>query len=330
MITVKNAIDSISERLGAFANYIALQNGANYYDSNTASERFFIPILNIVYDWNLEDLNIERSNYPAIDLSDISNRVCVQVTSVNNTTKLKNTLVTLRKYNLIKDYNRLIFLVLSTDKTGAATDPEIDIEIINLKMLMNKISTLSDKKIFSINEYIQNNLQYNYPVNNSVDLPSMPTVNDNELKIEKLINLLNIQNDPNLQKILINDLTKLLLKLKQLTVDQRNILYYLVWRSNFSVNSAGYEEEDIIYMPSLELEQDIPGSDPYAKILINKGLVSYNDEYIPYGVEYEIGVLEARFYGELEINLLSRIKRLCGNDINKLRSVLIDCNFTNL
>lgn len=330
IIKRQQSLSSIAESLALYSNNIALQNGAGLFDSNKSAEDLFIKILNITYDLSLINLNTEKNNYPAIDLGDPNKRVSYQVTSESSTTKLKTTITKFKEHNLLKKYDELVFLILVNNVDRNPRDIDIKLKVIDLKTIMRDIGNLSEEKIYIIDQYLKENIIYsNSPANNFI-MPTVPQVDTNSINAESLINLLNFKGSDDLHRYLIKDLEALLFKLSYLTYEQRQILYYLVWRSKFSVNSAGYEEEDIIYMPSLELEQNIPGSDSYAKILINEGLVSYNDEYIPYGVEYEVGVLEAHFYGELEINLLSRIKRLCGNDIDKLSSVLIDCNFTNL
>ncbi len=60
-----------------------------HYDLNKASESFFRDFMNEVYGWKLANMNTIQSNYPAIDLGDKVNRICVQVTAENSSTKIK-------------------------------------------------------------------------------------------------------------------------------------------------------------------------------------------------------------------------------------------------
>ncbi|WP_290705343.1 SMEK domain-containing protein, partial [Amphritea sp.] len=48
------------------------------YDLNKKAEPFFQKLFNIIYSWNLIDLNDIQANYPAIDLGDESQGVCIQ------------------------------------------------------------------------------------------------------------------------------------------------------------------------------------------------------------------------------------------------------------
>ena len=60
-------------------NRVHMLNSLNYYDINISSESFFSGLLNLVYDWNLKNLNNEISNAVSIDLYDDINHVAVQV-----------------------------------------------------------------------------------------------------------------------------------------------------------------------------------------------------------------------------------------------------------
>lgn len=49
-------------------------------------------LLNLTYDYELENLNREKMNYPGIDLGDRYNRVAVQITSESDREKIEKTI----------------------------------------------------------------------------------------------------------------------------------------------------------------------------------------------------------------------------------------------
>ena len=49
------------------------------FDLNKKAEPFFMRLLNLTYSWGLKDLNKIQNNYPAIDLGDNTNGICIQV-----------------------------------------------------------------------------------------------------------------------------------------------------------------------------------------------------------------------------------------------------------
>ena len=78
IIKREESIKSITEMLTRFVIDLSLLNGAGLYDINTTSEHFFIKILDITYNLSLKNLNIEKSNFPAIDLGDFNKKMCFQ------------------------------------------------------------------------------------------------------------------------------------------------------------------------------------------------------------------------------------------------------------
>lgn len=56
-------------------------NHQNLYDINIHSETFFCGLLNVIFGYNLENINDSEKNFPSIDLEDKLNRVAIQVTT---------------------------------------------------------------------------------------------------------------------------------------------------------------------------------------------------------------------------------------------------------
>lgn len=92
MITRGHLIGNIVDELSSLANQITTRSKLGLYDLNVFSEIFFRDVLNALYGWKLEGLNINRSNEPGLDLGDKVNKVAVQVTSRSDAAKVNYTL----------------------------------------------------------------------------------------------------------------------------------------------------------------------------------------------------------------------------------------------
>lgn len=153
-----------SELLNRLCDLVNSRNNLNYYDINISSEYFFIPLLNQVFDCNLQNLNTEQKNATAIDLYDTNGKIAVQVTSDSSADKIRSTL---KKYNdnkLYEKYQRLIVVVIVRSHTYRA-DFTNDIggkfvfsknrDIYTINSLIKAISALNIEKISNIKEYLE-------------------------------------------------------------------------------------------------------------------------------------------------------------------------------
>ncbi|WP_269452445.1 SMEK domain-containing protein [Paenibacillus jamilae] len=84
---------------------------------NKASEGLALKLLNLVYDYELIDLNHEFKNFPGIDLGDRTKAgIAIQVTSQTEKSKIDRTLKMFHKYNYYSVYpNGLKLFILSLD-----------------------------------------------------------------------------------------------------------------------------------------------------------------------------------------------------------------------
>lgn len=109
----------------------------------------------------MDDLNQLKSNFPAIDLGDKSNKICIQITASHGRQKIQNTIDKFIYHKLYKDYNRLIIFVI-TDKEVYKNDFETnkkftfnkDNDIWDLDDVISDIDSLDTNKIESINSFL--------------------------------------------------------------------------------------------------------------------------------------------------------------------------------
>jgi len=96
--------------LGRLELTIAADRALRHQDSHIELETFFRDLLNLVFDWNLENSNTRfGTNQNSFDLSDKAGSLAVQVTVTTNAEKIRNTLKGfIGTYDVI--YKRLIFV----------------------------------------------------------------------------------------------------------------------------------------------------------------------------------------------------------------------------
>ena len=101
-----------------FARWVAEIEGGpgmRRTDDNVVSEVILLPILSQLYNCaNLRNLNeVERLNYPGIDLADDQARVAFQITATPNSARVKETLAMFVKEELYEKYDRLVIYILT-------------------------------------------------------------------------------------------------------------------------------------------------------------------------------------------------------------------------
>jgi len=112
-------------------------------DFNKVMETVLIPLFEIVYGCtNLKNLNVEKINYPGIDLGDEKARIAFQITATADIEKVKDTLKKFIKYELYKKYERLIIYII-TEKQKISSDNAIK-EIIGDKFSFDKEKDVID------------------------------------------------------------------------------------------------------------------------------------------------------------------------------------------
>jgi hypothetical protein len=71
----------IEEKITILASRIENRGKINLLDLNIYSETFFADLLNVLFDYQLVNLNIIKQNVEGIDLVDKKNKVIAQVSS---------------------------------------------------------------------------------------------------------------------------------------------------------------------------------------------------------------------------------------------------------
>lgn len=154
-------LEGIAHSLALLSKEVEIRNAVNLYDINIVAEDFFSGLLNLIYGYELKNINNLEKNAPAIDLYDSKNKVSIQVTSDNDSAKIKHTISEFNQNRFYEIYDRLIVLIL-TQKKKYSTDFDTEgkftfdkeKDIWDVESLIKDIRELELDKLKKINEYL--------------------------------------------------------------------------------------------------------------------------------------------------------------------------------
>ena len=133
----------IRELMTRFVTEIKVAGAMDKTDINRVSENVLVPLLSEIYEHTeLKNLNVDRSNFPAIDLGDEKTGIVYQITSTANSQKIKNTLQKFVKHKLYEKYDHLVIYILK-EKQKAYQGRGFD-EIIQDKFSFDKERDILD------------------------------------------------------------------------------------------------------------------------------------------------------------------------------------------
>lgn len=175
----KKYIDEITESLAVLQAKVGLSNANNFTDINIHSENFYRDFLNLLYGYQLENLNAEQQNTAGYDLGDESKRVAFQVTSTSGLKKTRDTVTAFVKRGLDKKYDRLIILNISKkskhrekkvgEKGGFSIDTQKD--IWDSSDILRDINNLGIEKLEKIHAFLKRQLSTQADNQNTQNTP---------------------------------------------------------------------------------------------------------------------------------------------------------------
>jgi hypothetical protein len=155
----------IEEKLNFLAYRIESRGKLNLLDLHVHSETLYLHLLNEVFGWRLENMNVVEQNSVAFDLIDRAARIVVQVSATATKQKIQSSLN--KGLSPFSGY-RFLFLAVSKDasnlrnqtyvtKHNLKFDPKCDIH--DIPSLLRKIGTLKASEQRSIAEYLETELR---------------------------------------------------------------------------------------------------------------------------------------------------------------------------
>ncbi|HRH49158.1 MAG TPA: SMEK domain-containing protein [Panacibacter sp.] len=173
-MTSLELLQNISKYLSRFSEQVEILNSNGEFSINTHAENLMVDLLNIVYDLNLKNVNVQTNYFPAIDLLDRENKISFQVTATRDIDKVK---LSIEKFfrNGVYKYATDLNIYIITGKQNKYSSEAIQVKIdeeYNLLISEEKIKDKSelpfqldisknilDKKDLYKKLYSENNLE---------------------------------------------------------------------------------------------------------------------------------------------------------------------------
>ncbi|TAE18280.1 MAG: hypothetical protein EAZ95_04575 [Bacteroidetes bacterium] len=148
-------ISEIIELLAWYESRVRLSGKLHLFDTHQKAENFFRDLLNLMYDWGLQNANYTDLNAKAIDLISDKANLSIQITSDNSKSKIDNTVEGFFDPNTgySNKYNKLIVLVFG-EKNSNSKKYEDDHSQANTTLFYNFTLQLWD--IHTLNREINN------------------------------------------------------------------------------------------------------------------------------------------------------------------------------
>jgi hypothetical protein len=104
----------IEDKLSQLAFRIESRGGLNILDLHLHSENFYLYFLNLLFGWELQNLNVVKKNAAGIDLVDATNKIIVQVSARATKQKIESALA-----KDLSNYKGYAFKFVSISKDAA-------------------------------------------------------------------------------------------------------------------------------------------------------------------------------------------------------------------
>ncbi|MBI9075152.1 MAG: SMEK domain-containing protein [Desulfatibacillum sp.] len=155
----------IEEKLTHLAFRIETRGVLNILDLHLHSEDFFLHLLNLLFGWELQNLNAEQKNSAGIDLVDDTNKIIAQVSATANKQKIESSLS-----KDLSNYNNYKFKFISISKNASKLrtqefcnphnlnfDPDKD--IFDIPSLLGHIGGMKIDQQINVYEFIKKELK---------------------------------------------------------------------------------------------------------------------------------------------------------------------------
>lgn len=161
----KQLYDYIEENLSVLAFRVERRGKLNILDLHLHSENFYRDFFNLLFEWNLENLNEVNQNVEAIDLIDRDNKIVMQVSSTNTKQKIDNALTKPIMAEYVGWSFKFISIARSADdlkgktfnnKYGLLFNPQED--IYDIDAILRKVLGLTTERLQVVADFIKSEL----------------------------------------------------------------------------------------------------------------------------------------------------------------------------
>ena len=164
-------IHDILDRLSGLTYNVEIRAKENLLDLHGVCEDFYVGLFNLVYGWNLHNVNELQKNIPGIDLVDEKQRIIVQVTGTSTKPKIEHSLEEIpEKYSGFHFYFAPIVIDAKQQRgyeyetrNSIIFNPKVD--ILDILCIVDKIRGITDiERVREIATFIGRNIRNENPV----------------------------------------------------------------------------------------------------------------------------------------------------------------------
>lgn len=154
----------IEERLASLASRVEVRGKLNLLELHHHSENFYMHLLNELFGWQLQNMNVTKQNAEAVDLIDRKNQLIIQVSATATKRKIASALTkdlsaysgyTFKFVSISKDAGDLRNKTYRNHE-GIAFDPQQD--ILDIASILSNINALDIKRLERIRTFIKKEL----------------------------------------------------------------------------------------------------------------------------------------------------------------------------
>lgn|GEM_PF-1477202 len=155
MLAQEDLQKKICDFLGILQYSVEYRGAIGLLDQNFILQSFIAKFLNIIYGYDLINLDRDGHKSPAIDLGDSYRKVAFQVTATKRPTKIEETIEIFPRQKQYKNFSHLNFLIRGRKQNKYSQvfntynlfkfNPQTD--ILNIKDIVRKLPSLSLEKL---------------------------------------------------------------------------------------------------------------------------------------------------------------------------------------
>jgi len=279
-------IGKIIDDLSLLRYQIEFRNKLNQFNLTKICEDFFKEVLNIVFGYNLINLNAERANSAGIDLGDKTEKVAFQITSEITSQKVKDTLNIISDEQL-QNYEKIYVLMINKKQKTYSIEQDTpnritfsaDKNILDLYDLTKEIAVLEINELFLLNELFSKEFQKVKiefePVNENGEFPSSLYNRLEEKPSSKPLNACKLQEYvPFDKEFNLISIHKLYTKLSNLSRHSREFISIITERGeDLSINTKTLS--NWLHISEKELDNEMC-------VLEEQGLIKIEEEDLDY------------------------------------------------
>lgn len=164
MLAKNHILDQIIEIIVREKEFIEKKCRLGLFDDNKHWENIIRNLLNDCLGYELENLNMDKANYPGIDLGDRSNGIGIQVTTTKTSAKIKNTLEKMMKEKVYEEFKSLKVFILGDKQDTYTVDMQpyegkiyfnIDEDIWDFQDLLKFLNNMNATELTNILNFLQ-------------------------------------------------------------------------------------------------------------------------------------------------------------------------------